>query len=447
MVSNDGSLERNLSTTKAMTLLREVHEATMGYFMPLVDDVVNTMFHDEAATSKCRPSQGPNDEALPALTAGYTPRHADPPESDMLLALLSPQSLRATHPCNHLRIDKLSPEPLEVLQPGLGSNERSVEAPVDGAEIASSNDRMSDKAEDPPLLGPSDDEEFKTDTKAEKKKDADASETTENVVQLFSAHASSSGSNNYNSKALSTLLLYLHAAIVLWLGAQVCSYLDLKVKPVWAGAAVALQGGPEASLNYFEDPPSHKNSNLYSSTPYPTRMESTNIRQNLSITNSPRMSKRNHDQFLDSANTDIAEATAMDALMKHTIKRIEDEKALLGRQERTAALYRKRDVLKQEVKSLREQLNSAQAKAERLNGEYMSWLNGVIYSREPVKNPKEKLAPLSEAADECIRKASQLNAKILEGASISREIKLLKEKDTKGPTSDDAQELSANSHD
>jgi len=102
----------------------------------------------------------------------------------------------------------------------------------------------------------------------------------------------------------------------------------------------------------------------------------------------------------------------MDALIQQTIHRIENETALLARQKKLAALHKKRAFLKQEIKSLREELDSAQAKAERLNGEYMSWLKGIIYSRAPVKSPNEKLAPLSEAADECVRKASQLNTKI-----------------------------------
>ena len=137
--------------------------------------------------------------------------------------------------------------------------------------------------------------------------------------------------------------------------------------------------------------------------------------------------ERNHDEFLDRDASHIAE---MDALIQETSNRIERETTLLARQKNIAALYKKRAVAKQEFESLRQELNSAMAKAERVNEEFMSWLNGVVYSHADDKPQNEKLASLSEAADECVRKRSQLNAKVAETQLISREIKLLEEAST-----------------
>ena len=137
--------------------------------------------------------------------------------------------------------------------------------------------------------------------------------------------------------------------------------------------------------------------------------------------------ERNHDEFLDRDASHIAE---MDALIQETSNRVERETALLARQKKIAALYKKRAVAKQELQSLRQELDSAMAKVKHINEEYMSWINGVVYAHARAKSQDGKIAPLSEAADECLRKRSQLDAKVAETQLISREIKLLEEAST-----------------
>ena len=151
---------------------------------------------------------------------------------------------------------------------------------------------------------------------------------------------------------------------------------------------------------------------------------------NTRFQNTDTSAERNHDEFLDRDGSHIAKATKMDALIQETSNRIERETTLLARQKKIAALYKKRAALKQEYQSLRQDMDSAMAKAELVNGEFMSWLKGVAYSRGDDKSQNEKLASLSEAADECVRKRSQLDAKVAESQSISREIKLLEEAST-----------------
>src|SRR5690349_11954201 len=96
----------------------------------------------------------------------------------------------------------------------------------------------------------------------------------------------------------------------------------------------------------------------------------------------------------------------MDALIQETIQRIESETALLARRKRIAALYKKRASLREEYKFLKEEANSARAKQQLSEGEYMSWENGIRHSHAQVTSQNRKLASWREAVDDFVRKVS-----------------------------------------
>ncbi|KAJ4135198.1 hypothetical protein NW768_004819 [Fusarium equiseti] len=154
------------------------------------------------------------------------------------------------------------------------------------------------------------------------------------------------------------------------------------------------------------------------------------------------MSKRNHDEFLDRNTSEMGEEMVMDALIQQTIQRIANETGLLARQKRTAFLYKKRALLKEEYNLVMEEMIAARTKHELLMGQYMSDKESSLSCGSELL---DKATSWYESTDEFVRKASQLYAKSKELQSVLKEIESLKEEDTKSQTSGAAQEPSTTS--